>query len=167
MEEVRWIHYPRWRKPPQIVRNVVGAFEQVAHLVSSAAHNLKSNEVLGHVRPWLQTLGFQVEEGKGRVRVPVLFGEGGLPQKSFHADAHHNDLGVVVEVEAGRAYTNNQFLKDLFQACVMSEVHELVIAVRQVYRENKNYDDIAKFFETLYASPRLRLPLDGVTLVGY
>jgi len=30
-----------------------------------------------------------------------------------------------LEVEAGRAYTNYQFLKDLFQACMMHDVQYL------------------------------------------
>lgn len=44
----------------------------------------------------------------------------GKLDKSFEADALHKELGFVLEVEAGRGVTNNQFLKDLFQACMMS-----------------------------------------------
>lgn len=115
-------------------------------------------------------LGFQVEAGKKKkdlVAVPVLFAERGVPDKSFHADAFHKEHGVVVEIEAGRAYTNNQFLKDIFQACVMYGVRELIVAVRRQYRDQKDYELIRTFLDTLYASDRLKLPLDGLTLVGY
>lgn len=167
---LKWVHFPRWRKPPNFIEDVVAVFGEVELSISSASKELGSDAVLSHVRPGLGKLGFRVEAGKKKselVRVPVLFGEFGKPDKAFHADAHHGGLGVVVEVEAGRAYTNNQFLKDLFQACVMSDVRELVIAVRQKYREQPDYELISVFLETLFASARLKLPLEGLTLIGY
>jgi hypothetical protein len=88
-------------------------------------------------------------------------------EKSFDADAYHEEGGFVVEVEAGRGVTNNQFLKDLFQACMMQKVRYLGIAVRQTYNGNKDYEVVRRFFDTLYASQRLKLPLDGVLIVGY
>ena len=74
---------------------------------------------------------------------------------------------VVLEVEAGRAVDNNQFLKDLFQACVMHEVKYLAVAVRKVYRGAKNFETVCRFFDTLYASNRFALPLDGILVIGY
>jgi hypothetical protein len=74
---------------------------------------------------------------------------------------------MVVEVEAGRGYLNNQFLKDLFQACMMHDVDYCAIAVRNRYITVNDYESVLSFFETLYASNRLKLPLKGVLLVGY
>lgn len=91
-----------------------------------------SNEVLALVRPHLEAIGFAVETGKGKeekIDVPVLFGENNEVDKSFFADALSADGKIVIEVEAGRAVRNNQFLKDIFQACMMFEVEYLVIAV--------------------------------------
>ena len=99
--------------------------------------------------------------------MPVLFGRNGKLEKAFEADAHHEAEGFVVEVEAGRGVTNNQFLKDLFQACMMHGVRYLAIAVRNVYRESPDFERAEKFFQTLYASNRLKLPLDGILLIGY
>lgn len=71
---------------------------------------------------------------------------------------------------------NNQFLKDLFQACMMQDVDYLVIAVRNEYKiktknnmERTNYDfeEVCKFFDALYASDRLQLPLKGILIIGY
>jgi len=63
---------------------------------------------------------------------------------------------------------NNQFLKDLFQACMMHEVDYLAIAVRNVYHEsNKDFESVSTFMDTLYASDRLQLPLKGVLILGY
>ena len=74
---------------------------------------------------------------------------------------------MVVEVEAGRGYANNQFLKDLFQSCMMHDVDYCGIAVRNRYRESNNFESILAFFETLFPSERLRLPLKGILLIGY
>ena len=78
---------------------------------------------------------------------------------------------MVIEVEAGRAVVNNQFLKDLFQASMMQGIRYLGIAVRRTYRkggrQSKDYAQVVTFFETLYASNRLDLPLKGVLLIGY
>lgn len=83
------------------------------------------------------------------------------------ADAVSGDGKIVIEVEAGRATENNQFLKDIFQACMMHGVEYLVIVVRNVYRGHKDFDIIHTFLETLYVSNRLTLPLSGILLVGY
>jgi hypothetical protein len=48
-----------------------------------------------------------------KIHVPVLFGANGKVEKSFDADAYSPKAGFVLEVEAGRAVANNQFLKDL------------------------------------------------------
>ncbi len=112
-----------------------------------------------------------VETGKARdqkISVPVLFGFDNAIAKSFNADAVSADGKIVIEIEAGRAIDNNQFLKDIFQACMMFEVEYLIIAVRNHYRNNS--DDFLKvfnFLETLYISNRLKLPLKGILLVGY
>jgi hypothetical protein len=91
----------------------------------------------------------------------------GKLEKSFEADAHHDAAGFVVEVEAGRGVTNNQFLKDLFQACMMHDVYYLAIAVRNKYRGNEDFEMVLRFFNTLYASHRLQLPLRGILVIGY
>ncbi len=70
-------------------------------------------------------------------------------------------------VEVGRGVVNNQFLKDLFQACMMAGVTEFAVAVRNQYRRNNDFERVRRFFDTLYASNRLKLPLDGVLVVGY
>ncbi len=122
------------------------------------------------MREGLVKLGFQVEFGKRdneKIKVPVLFGLKGAHEKTFEADAYHEKEGYVIEVEAGRGVVNNQFLKDLFQACMMTEVYYLVIAVRNNYRGSNDFGKVNIFFETLYASQRLKLPLKGIMIIGY
>lgn len=129
-----------------------------------------SNLVLSHIRPGLESLGFQVEKSKsaeGKIKVPVLYGANGRIEKYFEADAYNQAEKIVVEVEAGRAVTNYQFLKDLFQACVMQDVDYAVIAVRQDYRGGDDFSKVINFLDTLFASTRLKLPLAGVLIIGY
>ncbi len=74
---------------------------------------------------------------------------------------------LLYEVEAGRATENNQFLKDIFQACMMFGVEYLVIAVRNTYRTHNDFEIVYTFLETLYISNRMHLPLKGILLIGY
>ena len=97
----------------------------------------------------------------------MLFGKNGRVEKAFEADALHAASGFVLEVEAGRGFANNQFLKDLFEACMMHDVHLLGIGVRNVYRGDRDYERVIAFFDSLYASRRLDLPLKGILVLGY
>jgi hypothetical protein len=167
---IEWQFYPRSKKATPLAEGVVTAFQKEGSTISSGANSFVSNRVLGVLREHLIELGFAVESGKGRdqkVRVPVLFGRNGEIEKCFDADAYHQAQGFVLEVEAGRGVANNQFLKDLFQACMMHDVRYLAVAVRKVYRKDKNFEAVCRFFDTLYASNRLVLPLDGILVIGY
>lgn len=172
--KISWMCYPKSNEPSDLSKGVVRAFEEVEEQITSDSHKLISNEVLLLLRPGLEGLGFEVETGKKadeKIFVPVLFGLNGQVDKSFDADAFHTSEGYVLEVEAGRAVVNNQFLKDLFQACMMHEVRHLGIAVRKLYtaggRQSRDFDRVIAFFDTLYASQRITLPLDEVLIVGY
>jgi hypothetical protein len=167
---VQWLYFPRSDSPTSLALAVVGAFEAVGAEIDSATHELSSNGVLALVAPHLTAAGFTVELGKKadqKIRVPVLFGLNGRLEKSFEADAHHPSGGFVVEVEAGRGVVNNQFLKDLFQACMMHDVFYLAIAVRNVYKGREDFEAVCRFLNTLYASRRLQLPLKGILVLGY
>jgi hypothetical protein len=167
---INWMWYPKSGPAPELALKVVGAFEASSLQFADKEEELVSNLVLEILRPRLLELGFEVESGKQagqRICVPVLFGLNGRIEKSFDADAWHRDGKMVVEVEAGRGYTNNQFLKDLFQACMMHDVDYCVIAVRNKYIKSPDFQRVVSFFNTLYASNRLQLPLKGVMVIGY
>ena len=134
---MNWQYYPKSDQCPKHLLSVVKVFEGQEKKIGSRNHKLKSNEVLAVVARDLVKLGFAVEKGKKaveKIKVPVLFGLNGRLEKSFEADAFDEKTGTVLEVEAGRAVVNNQFLKDLFQACLMHGVYYLVIAVLTRYR---------------------------------
>ena len=173
---INYQFFPRSRGVTKEIDAIINCFKTVD--ASKEREHLKSNEMLSLLRPFLEELGFRVEQGKKEkeiIDVPVLFGENNTIDKSFYADALSNDGRIVIEVEAGRAVFNNQFLKDIFQACMMFEVKYLVIAVLNEYhfkvngneRISHDYESIRTFLETLYVSNRLQLPLKGILLIGY
>ena len=153
---VNWMYYPKSDKPSDLALAVVKSFESVSDAIDSATHKLKSNEVLQKVAPSLQESGFKVKAGKKAKE-----------KLSVDADAFQDQEGFVVEVEAGRGRLNNEFLKDLFQACMMQDVFYLGIAVRNTYQGQNDFEIVVQFFNTLYASQRLQLPLKGILILGY
>jgi len=167
---ISWQYYPKSDQCPKHLLGVIKVFKSQEEGIGSKNHQLKSNEVLAQVTRDLVKLGFAVEKGKKaaeKIKVPVLFGLNGQLEKSFEADAFDEKTGTVLEVEAGRAVVNNQFLKDLFQACLMHGVYFLVIAVRTRYRKLQDFNRVLAFFDALYASRRLELPLKGILVIGY
>ena len=167
---INWQFYPKSDEAPPIARSVIAAFEASAESIDSETHTLESNQVLAALAEHLAASGFVVESAKtktGKIKIPVLFGRNGRMEKSFDADAFHRDARFVLEVEAGRGVLNHQFLKDLFQACMMHDVEYLGIAVRNVYRKSPDFEKVVRFFDTMYASNRLTLPLKGILVVGY
>ncbi|MBI5954589.1 MAG: hypothetical protein HY865_23275 [Chloroflexi bacterium] len=168
---INWIYYPLSDEPTPLVKQVVGVFEKHSTQIESLSHvGLDSDGVLKIVADSLAEIGFDVERGKKnaeKIKVPVLFGENGKPQKSFEADAFFSSRGFVVEIEAGRGYTNYHFLKDIFEASMMHGAYYLAIAVRNDYRGNNDYEKVVRYVDTLYASSRMKLPLKGLAIIGY
>lgn len=168
---INWMYFPKNRRLDNVSGLVVQAFQTVAADIDSTTHERQiSDEVLEKVRPELEKCCFMVEKSKkkeDRISVPVLFGINGKVEKFFDADAYFDEAGYVIEVEAGRGVVNYQFLKDFFEACTMSDVDKLCIAVRNDYRGSDDFAKVCTFFDSLYASGRLGIPLSGLLIVGY
>jgi intein/homing endonuclease len=146
---IRFQFFPRSQGITSQMQQVVDCFIDSDKKIPSSIFTHDSNTVLEFLRKPFEKIGFKVEKGKSKeskVHVPVLFGLNNQIDKSFNADAVSGDGKIVIEVEAGRAVANNQFLKDIFQASMMFQVEYLVIAVRNEYR---NSDDFSKFFSFL------------------
>lgn len=162
--------FPRAIAADPILMKVVSCFQNHYDEICSPSHTLESNAVLKKVAPDLIKAGYQVEEGKKsdeKIKVPVLFSLNNHVDKFFDADAVNFDERVVIEVEAGRACDNNQYLKDIFQASMMYGIDYLVIAVRNVYKRKHDFEKVYTSLETLYINGRLQLPLKGILLIGY
>ncbi len=167
---INWQYFPKCDAIPKHLFDLVNIFEKHCDEVDSKTKKLSSNNVLLVLKQDLLEAQFEVEKGKkleDKIKVPVLFGRNGKPEKSFQVDAFHQETGTVLEVEAGRAVANYQFLKDLFEACMMHNTNFLAIGVRNTWLKSPDFEKIVTYFDTLYASGRLTLPLKGVLVIGY
>lgn len=162
--------FPRSIPIEEGLKPIVEIFLRHHEEFRSDRNNLDSDGVLAVVRPALKQAGFRVESGKTadqKIPVPVLFRRNGEIDQSFNADAVSGDGRIVLEIEAGRAVANHQFLKDLFQASMMHGVEHLALAVRLDYLGSNDFEKVYRFLETLYINARIRLPLKGILLIGY
>jgi hypothetical protein len=167
---INWQYFPKSNIIPSHLSKIVDVFVGNEVNISSEKYEHPSNTVLEYVTKDLENLNYRVERGKKaeqKIQVPVLFGLNGKLEKYFDADGYNIETKSVIEIEAGRAVTNFQFLKDLFQASMMYDVDYLTIAVRKTYHGNPDFQKIITFFDTLYASSRLNLPLKGILIIGY
>lgn len=173
---IRFQFFPKALAIPPHLKDVVSSFEEVASKIETPKNQLNSNEVLEFVRPGLEFINFEVEKSGSnshKVIRPVLFGEQGKIEKSFVVDGFEPISKTVIEVEAGRGVANHQFLKDFFEACVIQDVDYLVIAVCKGYQPKSfknpvnDFETVTTFFDTLYTSNRLVIPLKGLLVIGY
>lgn len=173
-----WSWFPRNARPAGWVRPFVDSVAAQEGAVSTLLQQgPKSDEVLQVLAPTWREQGFLVEATKSaadRIRRPVLFGEGGKESVAYEIDAWHDAHGVAVEVEAGRGTQNNADYRDIVRASLLLDARFLALlmplryappslANSPVFGYRRTYD----LLDALYASQRLRLPFEGVLLVGY
>jgi hypothetical protein len=104
----------------------------------------------------------------------VLFAEMGREDLAYEVDGFHQD-GIALEVEAGRGARGNAIYRDLIQTSLLVDARFLVLAVLVEYHHKSSgkgvvvqgYRDTRNLLDAIYASDRLKLPLEGVLLVGY
>ena len=173
--EMQYYFFSHYFELSSELEAIISCFKNNYDAIKSPKNKLNRNGVLKIISNDLKTIGFKVKESKKeKIYLPVLFDNENNSIKSFEIDAISADEKIIVEVEAGGAFENNNFLKDVFQACMIPSIEFLVIAVRNVYRSKSkkskklyDYSEIYNFFETLYANGRLQLPLKGIVLIGY
>lgn len=165
-------YYPHSDRVPEHLEKILNTFRFHVNEIDSVTNNLSeerkiSNQVLRVLAYDLKSLGLHIEADGVKLKIRVLDGAGRKLQ-NFFPDGWWAAYNTILEIEAGRAYANHQFLKDLFEACVMDCVDYLVIAVRNEYRRSKDFLKVKMFFNTLYTSRRRwNLPLKGVMIIGY
>ena len=168
--DIEWQMFPKNIQCPNHLKEVINVFKKHVGSFESPMFTYSSDEVLAILRDDFVILGYKVEKSKSKcdkIEIPVLYGRNGNCEKYFEADAYNADAKTVIEVEAGRAVSNYQFLKDIFEASVMNDVDYCVIAVRRIYRDSRDFDKVIQFLETLYSSIKLSLPLKGILIIGY
>ena len=167
---INWICYPNNQNLPEHLISVINVFINNKDSISSDNHQLESNAVLSVLANDLISEGFEVETSKkkaDKIRIPVLYGVNGKTELAFEADAYNKNSKTIIEVEAGRAVVNYQFLKDFFEASMMLNVDYLCIAVRNTYRRNKDFEKVKSFFDAFFSSKKVSTELKNVLLIGY
>lgn len=160
-------YYPINGKRTKTSNLIETIFDNAYSQISTPLHHLKSNQVLSVVRPDLINNGFKVE----RPTIPLKASTG----LKFNADAFLESEGYLIEVEAGRAIENNQFLKDLIEACVVDEVEYLCIAVPNCYEYNSNekkinnkvFEKVCDYMDAIYDSKLVDCHVKGILIIGY
>ena len=174
--ETQWQVFPRSKSVTPVLKSIVDAFATnekrfKANLKPNKSKpNLESNEVLKLIEEDLVKVGFKVESNKkDKIKRPVLFGRQGRHEKSFDVDAFHEPDGVILEVESGRGFTNNQFLKDFFSGCAMQGVRHVAIALRLRYgkAQHEDFEAACSYFDAIYASGRIEFPIESLLMIGY
>ena len=180
MDYPQWSYFPRnstapgWVAP--LIAAVGAAIGQIdtRPLPAEDADRLTSDVVLAHVRPGLESLGYTVESGKKaeqKIHRPVLFGENGIPTVKYEVDAFHAQLGIAVEVEAGRGAFGNADYRDIIRMSLMVDAEFMVLLQPLAYRTGATtksaYASSRDLLDAIYASQRLALPFSGALLVGY
>ena len=172
---VNWSFFPKTDPLPKELESSITVFKNHLEKIDSSKNDtndlrLTSDNALSIVSNDFVQAGFKVETGKkaeDKIRVPVLYGHQGNVSQAFEVDGYHKEYQIVLEIEAGRAYTNHQFLKDVFEASVMVNVKYLVIAVRTIYKGHEDYKKITDWLETLFVTNRIKLDLNGILVIGY
>ena len=173
---IRWQYFPQYAEVPPHLLLTVQSFQSVALKIETPRNQLSSDHVLSEVATGLEEIGYIVERGKAKsqkISRPVLYGKDGKVDKQFEVDAWHAETGSIIEVEAGRGVVNHQFLKDFFEACVIQDAKYLTIAVCKGYQPASyktpanDFETVTTFFETIFASNRLVIPLHGILIIGY
>lgn len=170
-----WQFYPSRSPAPAWVGGVVDAFAQAATVIDSRANRgLSSDGALAALRPALVALGFEIEADKtqsGKIRRPVLFGENGHPRVAYEVDGFHRELGIVLEIEAGRGAANNADCRDLIRTSLIVDADFLIPGMMLEYRSGnstmRSYERTRDQIDAIYASERLKLPFKGILLIGY
>lgn len=176
----QWSYFPRNVRPPSWAvsfAEVVAAAEAKISTVEKKT-GITSDGVLAELAPGLVALGYAVETGKtkaGRIFRPVLLGENGATEVSYEIDAFHDALGIAVEVEAGRGAAGNADYRDIVRTSLILDAQFLALLMPVRYRTTSGgrahaipaYERTRGQLSAIYASQRLRLPFDGVLLIGY
>ena len=173
---MNYSYFPSEKEIPAMLQGVIKSFQNHEKEVNSFSNDatnekrLTSDDVLRIIEPDLEREGFVVEKSKrskDKIRMPVHVGEEDKARLTFEVDAWNEETKVVTEVEAGRALDNHQFLKDVFEAAMMTNVNYLVIAVRECYRGRNDYLKIYEWLDPFYSTQRIKLELKGMLLIGY
>jgi hypothetical protein len=169
-----WSYFPRNVRPPTWARSFVEVAKSAEDQISTVEHKtgLDSDAVLCELASGLTALGYAVESGKtkaAKIHRPVLFGENGTPSVNYEVDAFHDELGIAVEVEAGRGAAGNADYRDIVRTSLILDARYMALLLPVRYRTTLGgkehavhaYERTRNQLDAIYASQRLKLPFEA------
>lgn len=107
-----------------------------------------------------------------KVRRHVLFGDEASVRVAYEVAAVHDDLGVLVEIEAGRGAMGNAVYRDLIRTSLIVGARFLALGVTQQRRYStagftRSCRDAKDPLDAVFASGRPQFPFEGLMLCGY
>jgi hypothetical protein len=178
--EAEWSFFPRNVRPPSWAVSFVEVVQAAETKIPTIEQKtgLGSDAVLSELSPGLLALGYKVESGKtqaAKIRRPVLFGENGNPEVNYEIDAFHDEFGIAVEVEAGRGAAGNADYRDIVRTSLILDARNMALLLPVRYRTTSGqremaihaYENTRNQLQAIYTSQRLKLPFEGVLLIGY
>jgi hypothetical protein len=176
------------KKTPGDLINVLNIFNNNIKKIETNGKKhigISSNQVLDVISKDLLLCDYKVETGKKKdeqIIVKIVNCEKYNDKyKEFRVDAINVKQGVIIEIEAGRAVSNYQVLKDIMECSMIASKKNiyvnnlyvnfskelyLILAVRNDYRSSNNYNTVKKWINTIDKS-NLKLGLSGILLIGY
>ena len=161
---------------PKILEKVLQAFrnantdiQHTKKILLEKNDRVESNKILAIVAPELKNIGFDVETGKKKKDKLQLKSYSNTV--NFQVDAWNKSEKCVVEIEAGRAFANNQHIKDFYEVCVAEEeIEYLCIAVRNKYRDSYDFLKIIPWYlaiQRCIIEGNMYVKLKGILLIVY
>jgi hypothetical protein len=176
---IRYVSFPLTEPPPNFAERIVEVFKSHESEIGTVhlKKGLTSDQALSVLREDLESIGFDVEQGKRsdqKIERPVFFGIDGYPTLRYQIDAFHSEWNCGLEIEAGRAVMGNAVYRDLVQALVMVQVDVLALAVPNEYKYKSSGRDVSSndfektrsVCQALFGHSRIQFPYK-LLLIGY
>lgn len=95
-----------------------------------------------------------------------MFGDNGNAAVNYEIDAFHDELGIAVEVEAGREAAENADYRDIVRTSLILDARNMALLMPVRYRTTAGqrehvipaYEKTRNQLDAIYASQRLKLP---------
>jgi hypothetical protein len=168
---MEYIYFPLNESIPENFNNLIEIFSSNHKIINSInddnENRRNSDAVLKVLAPQLESVGYLVEKSKKSDDKIAFVYKDDTVSLTFEADAFHKEHKIAIEVEAGRAWDNKQFLKDIFEACLIDDIEYMVVAVRLLYRGRNDFDKVSSWLRAIYSSKKITLSFKGLLLIGY
>ena len=166
-----YLYFPLNSSLSQPLNKVLDIFDLHKNTINSLnddnENRRNSDAVLRVLTPDLESAGYIVEKSKkSHDKIAFVYSDDVVLLK-FEADAFHQQHKIAIEVEAGRAWDNKQFLKDILEACLIDDIEYMVVAVRMLYRGRNDFDKVSSWLRAIYSSNKIKLSFKGLLLIGY